>query len=109
MRMCCGSSPAQEAGCSRACRAAPGWERLVRPLLRPADIAALGYGGARLLFGRRAGIGDLSSLPFSLQGGARRQNRTVLAYGPPITARRFGLLTASSGASFCWALIKAFR
>jgi hypothetical protein len=30
------------------------------------------------------------------QGGARRQNRTVPAYGlPPITARRFALLTAS--------------
>jgi hypothetical protein len=30
------------------------------------------------------------------QGGARRQNRTVPPYGlPPITARRFALLTAS--------------
>jgi hypothetical protein len=30
------------------------------------------------------------------QGGARRQNRTVPAYGlPPITVRRFALLTAS--------------
>ena len=34
-------------------------------------------------------------LPF-YRGGARRQNRTVPAYGlPPITARRFALLTAS--------------
>jgi len=32
------------------------------------------------------------------QGGARRQNRTVPAYGlPPITARRCALLTASLG------------
>jgi len=60
--------------------AGKGW---LPPLLRPADIAALGCGEAWSLFGGRAGIGDLSSLPFSPQGGARRQNRTVPAYNLP--------------------------